>query len=51
MDIPGYKAFIAVAEHGSFSIAADYLYVTQPAISKRVAALEEQLGSQLFDRI
>ncbi len=51
MDIPGYKAFLAVAEHGSFSIAANYLYITQPAISKRVATLEQQLGSKLFDRI
>lgn len=51
MDIPGYKAFLTVAEHGSFSKAADYLYITQPAISKRVATLEQQLGSKLFDRI
>lgn len=51
MDIPGYKAFLTVAEHGSFSIAANYLYITQPAISKRVATLEQQLGSKLFDRI
>jgi DNA-binding transcriptional LysR family regulator len=45
------SAFIAVAESGSFSTAASELYLTQPAVSKRVAALESSLGVQLFDRI
>ena len=51
MDISTYQAFIAVSEHGTFSKAAESLYITQPAISKRIALLESQLGSQLFDRI
>ncbi len=51
MDIPGYQAFLAVAEHCSFSKAADTLFITQPAISKRIAQLEQQLGRSLFDRI
>ena len=51
MDISAYKAFISVAELGTFSKAANALYITQPAVSKRIALLEEQLGSQLFDRI
>ncbi len=51
MDLSVYKAFIAVYEHGTFSKAADALYITQPAISKRIASLEQQLGRQLFDRI
>ena len=51
MDISSYKAFLAVAELGTFSKAAESLYITQPAISKRIALLEEQLGSKLFDRI
>ena len=51
MDLTNYASFIAVAEHGTFSKAADALFITQPAISKRIAQLEEQLGSQLFDRI
>ena len=51
MDFNTYASFIAVAEHGTFSKAADALFITQPAISKRIAQLEEQLGSQLFDRI
>lgn len=44
-------AFIAVAETRSFSLAAERLHLTQPAISKRIAALEQQLDAKLFDRI
>jgi len=51
MDLSAYKAFISVAELGSFSKAAEALYITQPAVSKRIALLEQQLGSSLFDRI
>lgn len=51
MDISSYKAFIAVADLGTFSKAAESLFITQPAISKRIALLENQLNSQLFDRI
>lgn len=51
MDFATLKAFVAVAESGSFSIAAEHLFITQPAISKRVAALEADLGVPLFDRL
>ncbi len=51
MDTQQLQAFIAVAECRSFSEAADRIHLTQPAVSKRVAALEEQLGAKLFDRI
>ncbi|MEM9256242.1 MAG: LysR family transcriptional regulator [Pseudomonadota bacterium] len=51
MDLQNLKAFVLVAETGSFSEAADKLHLTQPAISKRIAQLEEQLGAPLFDRI
>ena len=51
MDIALLKTFIAVAETGSFSVAAERLFVTQPAISKRIAALENELDVRLFDRI
>ena len=50
MDIQALHAFIAVAEHQSFSLAAEQLHLTQPAISKRIKGLEEQLNSPLFDR-
>src|SRR5215217_8956431 len=40
----------AVAEHGSFTGAADALSFTQPAISKQIAALEQQAGAALLER-
>ncbi len=51
MDTQHLQAFVAIAESGSFSAAASRLHLTQPAISKRIALLEEQLSSALFDRI
>ncbi|OZY85777.1 LysR family transcriptional regulator [Cellvibrio mixtus] len=51
MDTQHLQAFVAIAETGSFSAAAERLHLTQPAISKRIALLEEQLKSPLFDRI
>ncbi len=51
MDVASLKAFLSVAEHGSFSIASEHLFLTQPAISKRIAALEVELETPLFDRI
>jgi len=45
------NAFIAVAQYGSFSQAAEFLYCTQPAVSKKIAALENELNYLLFDRI
>ena len=50
MDTRNYQAFLAVAELGSFSKAADILFITQPAVSKRIATLEALLGSPVFDR-
>ena len=51
IDTPTLSAFMGVAETGSFSAAAERLYITQPAISKRIALLEQQLGARLFDRV
>ncbi len=51
MNIDDLQAFLSVAEHRSFSQAADALYLTQPAVSKRIAALEGRLDSRLFDRL
>jgi DNA-binding transcriptional LysR family regulator len=45
------EAFVAVANAGSFSVAAENIHLTQPAVSKRIARLEEQLDCRLFDRI
>lgn len=51
MDISELKAFITVARTRSFSEAAKELFITQPAVSKRIAALEEHLNHALFDRL
>ncbi|MCF7202893.1 LysR family transcriptional regulator [Pseudomonas oligotrophica] len=51
MDLANLNAFIAVAETGGFSLAAERLHLTQPAVSKRIAALEQQLDVRLFDRL
>jgi len=51
MDTQHLYAFVAIAEQGSFSAAAEKLHLTQPAISKRIALLEDQLGTRLFDRV
>lgn len=44
------EAFLKITETGSFSAAAEALYVTQPALGRRVRALEEELGYPLFVR-
>lgn len=51
MDIASLQAFVIVADTGSFSKASDKLYLTQPAISKRIASLETELNTRVFDRI
>lgn len=51
MDTQGVLAFLQVAEHLSFSKAAERLFVSQPAVSKRIAALEAELATPLFDRV
>ena len=44
-------AFLQVADSGSFSTAAGVLHLSQPAVSKRIALLEQRAGRRLFDRI
>ncbi len=51
MQIPQITAFLAVAELQSFSLAAERLHITQPAVSKRIRQLEETMQITLFDRI
>ncbi len=51
MDTHALRAFVTVADEGSFTAAADTLFLTQPAVSKRIALLEEQLHARLFDRV
>jgi LysR family hydrogen peroxide-inducible transcriptional activator len=42
---------LAVAEHGSFSKAAEQLFLSQPALSVQVRKLERELGVALFERL
>jgi DNA-binding transcriptional LysR family regulator len=49
-DVKQLRVLKAVADHGSFSAAADALSYTQPAISQQVAALEKRAGTTLVDR-
>ena len=44
------EAFLNIVQYGSFSAAAEKLYITQPALGRRIRALEEELGYTLFVR-
>lgn len=50
MEIKQLKYFVVAADVGSFSEAAKVLYTTQSSVSKVIAALENELGYQLFKR-
>jgi len=51
VDLRRLEIFLKVAELGSFSRAADALFLTQPTVSEHVRALEDELGVQLLDRL
>ncbi|MFG3254804.1 LysR family transcriptional regulator [Streptomyces sp. NPDC048172] len=50
MDLDAVRTFVAAADAGQFQEAAAQLSVTQQAVSKRIAALERELGVRLFTR-
>ncbi|MGB0096974.1 MAG: LysR family transcriptional regulator, partial [Solirubrobacteraceae bacterium] len=50
MELRQLATFVAVAEEGSFTHAADRLHVVQSAVSAGVRKLEGELGANLFDR-
>lgn len=50
MEIRHLRAFVAVADEGSFTRASDRLHVVQSAVSAGVRSLERELGTRLFDR-
>ncbi|MGH2932015.1 MAG: LysR family transcriptional regulator, partial [Gaiellaceae bacterium] len=50
MDTRQLAAFCAVVDRKSFSLAAEQLGVTQPAVSLQIRSLEKRLGQQLLDR-
>lgn len=51
MRIDALQALVAVAELESFQAAGARLHLSQPAVSKRIATLETELGYRLFDRV
>lgn len=50
VDSDGLRTFVTVHRAGGFSQAAGLLLRSQPAISRRIALLEQELGASLFDR-
>ena len=50
MNLQQLDHFLAVVETQSFSRAADKLHLTQPALSRSIQALEEELGGPLLER-
>ncbi len=51
MELAQLDAFIAAADCGSFSRAADLLSVAQPSLSNRIQSLEREVGQALFERM
>ncbi len=51
MTLQQLRYFLAALEHGSFSAAADALFLSQPSVSEQVRKLEDELGAKLFERV
>jgi DNA-binding transcriptional LysR family regulator len=51
VDLRQLEIFVKVAELGSFSRAAEALYLTQPTVSEHIRTLEDELGVRLLDRL
>lgn len=51
MNLQQFEHLLAVVETGSFSKAAEQVHLTQPALSRSIQAMEEELGAPLIDRV
>jgi DNA-binding transcriptional LysR family regulator len=51
VDLRHFRSFVVVAEEGNIGRAATRLFITQPALSRQLHQLEEELGAQLFHRV
>jgi len=50
MNLEQLRSFVAVAQLGNFTRAAEHLHLAQPSLSRQIAALESDLGAELFRR-
>ena len=50
MNLEQLRSFVEVARFGNFTRAAEELYLAQPSLSRQIAALEQDLGAELFHR-
>ena len=51
MTLTQLRHFVALADIGSFAQTAKAVFLTQPALTRSIAALEDELGGRLFDRV
>lgn len=50
VNLEWYRSFISVYQNGTVTGAAEFLFLTQPAVSQHISALETSLSTKLFDR-
>src|SRR2546421_3070916 len=51
MELHQLRYFVTVVREGTFTRAAEHLYITQPSLSEQIRKLETELGSPLFQRL
>src|SRR5262245_47722007 len=51
MDLRRVRTFVTIAEQGSVSKAASRLHLSQPALSRQISELQQELGVPLFERV